>query len=144
MNDRRTGLKMAPRLRHAAILLAFVLLAVATSVPGANARTTGEFSATAKVDTKQGTRSMGFDLVVTNPITIEQAEYLKDVLAQGVIPVGSGRRQASMREGGRGRVSECEESCARVASVSRPPADLDRLGVAGVAHDEVVRRCVGR
>ena len=91
---------MAPRLRHAAILLAFVLLAVATSVPGANARTTGEFSATAKVDTKQGTRSMGFDLVVTNPITIEQAEYLKDVLAQG----GQPALLNAIKGGGRGRI----------------------------------------
>jgi hypothetical protein len=74
---------MAPGMQRAAFFFAVVLLAVATAVSGADARITGEFSATASVETKQGTRSMGFDLVVTNPMTMEQAEPLKDVLARG-------------------------------------------------------------
>jgi hypothetical protein len=58
-------------------------LSIAVLALAAGPRATGEFSATAKIDTKQGTRSMGFDLVVTNPMTMEDAEYLKDVLARG-------------------------------------------------------------
>jgi hypothetical protein len=77
------------------------LFAVAAVGGGAGpARVTGEFSATASIDTKQGTRSMGFDLVVTNPITMEQAEPLKDVLAHG----GQQALLTSIRGGGRGRI----------------------------------------
>lgn len=43
----------------------------------------GEFSATASVNTSQGTRSLAFNLVVTNPMTIEQAQPFKEVLARG-------------------------------------------------------------
>ncbi|HKD19592.1 MAG TPA: hypothetical protein VKG23_17190 [Thermoanaerobaculia bacterium] len=73
-------------MRRAAFHLAFVFLAVAVAAAGVAAgpaRVTGEFSATASVDTNQGTRSMGFNLVVSNPITMEQAQPLKDVLAHG-------------------------------------------------------------
>ena len=43
----------------------------------------GEFSAMARVETKAGTRSMGFDVVVLNPLTMEDAQPLKEVLAHG-------------------------------------------------------------
>ena len=43
----------------------------------------GEFSATASINTSQGTRSMAFNLVVSNPMTIDQAQPFKEVLAKG-------------------------------------------------------------
>lgn len=43
----------------------------------------GEFTAAAKVQTPQGTRSMSFTLVVTRPLTMEEAAPLKEVLARG-------------------------------------------------------------
>src|SRR5262249_41012476 len=43
----------------------------------------GEFSATATVNTSQGTRSLAFNLVVTNPMTMEQAQPFREVLARG-------------------------------------------------------------
>jgi len=69
--------------RFAAILALALFGAAAGAVGAGPTKATGEFSATASVTTTQGTRSMGFNLVVTNPITMEQAEPLKDVLAKG-------------------------------------------------------------
>jgi hypothetical protein len=43
----------------------------------------GEFTATATVNTSQGTRSLAFGLIVSRPITIEQAQPLKEALAKG-------------------------------------------------------------
>lgn len=60
---------------------AFILLAgpaLAQDVPKG-----GEFTATASVTSNQGTRSMGFDVVVTSPLSFEQAQPLKKVLAEG-------------------------------------------------------------
>jgi len=88
-------------MRRATILSLGAFFAVAAVGGGAGpARVTGEFSATASVDTRQGTRSMGFDLVVTNPITMEQAEPLKDVLAHG----GQPALLNAIKGGGRGRI----------------------------------------
>ena len=50
---------------------------------GAGPNPKGEFSATARVETPTGTRSMGFDLVVMNPMTMEEAQPLKEILARG-------------------------------------------------------------
>jgi hypothetical protein len=85
-------------MRQIAFLIGIALAASALAADPP--RMTGEWSATAKVDTKQGTRSMGFDLVVTNPMTMEQAEYLKDVLAQG----GQPALLNAIKGGGRGRI----------------------------------------
>ena len=57
--------------------LASVALAEADAPKG------GEFSATASVNTPQGTRSLAFNLVVSSPITMEQAQPLKEALARG-------------------------------------------------------------
>src|ERR1700722_6657012 len=62
---------------------------------------------------------------------------VQDVLAQGLVPAGTGRGQASAAEGGRCRVRIGVESRLRVPPVARPPADLDELGVGRVAGDEV-------
>ena len=59
-----------------------------------------EFSATAKVETNTGTRSMGFDLVVTNPLTMEQALPLKEILAKG----GQQALLNTIRGSGRGKI----------------------------------------
>ena len=59
-----------------------------------------EFSATANVETSAGTRSMGFDLVVTNPMTMEQAQPLKEILAKG----GQQALLNVIRGSGRGKI----------------------------------------
>jgi hypothetical protein len=43
----------------------------------------GEFSAMASVNTPNGTRSLAFNLVVSSPITVEQAQPYREVLAKG-------------------------------------------------------------
>ncbi len=58
------------------------------------------FSATATVETKAGTRSMPFSLVVTAPMTMEDAQQLKDVLANG----GQHALANAIRGAGRGKI----------------------------------------
>jgi len=60
----------------------------------------GEFSATATMRTRQGTRSMGFDVVVTNPMSIGEAQPFKRVLAEG----GQQALVNAIRGAGRGRI----------------------------------------
>jgi hypothetical protein len=60
----------------------------------------GQFSATATVETKTGTRSMPFNLVVTSPMTMEEALPLKDVLARG----GQQALLNAIRGAGRGKI----------------------------------------
>jgi hypothetical protein len=60
----------------------------------------GTFSATATVETRTGTRSMPFNLVVTSPMTMEEAEPLKDVLAKG----GQHALLNAIRGAGRGKI----------------------------------------
>jgi hypothetical protein len=63
----------------------------------------GEFSATASVNTPQGTRSLAFNLVVSNPMTIEQTQPFKEVLARGgqqmLLKVIRGTAQGKVRLG---------------------------------------------
>jgi hypothetical protein len=75
----------------------FFLLAASLRAanPGA-----GEFSATANMQTKQGSRNMSFQLVVTNPMTMEEAQPLKEVLARG----GQQALLNAIRGSGRGRI----------------------------------------
>jgi hypothetical protein len=77
--------------------LAFLAALVAL---GAGPSPKGEFSATARVETKTGTRSMGFDLVVVNPMTMEEAHPLKEVLARG----GQQALLNAIRGSGRGKI----------------------------------------
>ena len=60
----------------------------------------GEFTATATVTSSQGTRSLGFDVVVTSPLSIEQALPLKKILAEG----GQNALMNTIRGSGRGRI----------------------------------------
>ena len=73
---------MTRRIRLAAALLLYSLYARAPHL-NAQAPKGGEFSAMASVNTSQGTRSLAFNLVVSNPMTIEQAQPFKEVLARG-------------------------------------------------------------
>lgn len=59
-----------------------------------------QFSATATVETKTGTRSMPFNLVVTSPMTMEEALPLKEVLARG----GQQALLNAIRGAGRGKI----------------------------------------
>ena len=59
-----------------------------------------QFSATATVETKAGTRSMPFNLVVTSPMTMEEAQPLKEVLAKG----GQHALANAIRGAGRGKI----------------------------------------
>jgi len=74
-----------------------ILLALAAAGPAPKG---GEFSANASVETKQGTRSMGFTLVVTRPMTMEDAQPLKEVLARG----GQQALVNAIQGGGRGKI----------------------------------------
>ena len=58
----------------------------------------GEWSATASITTRQGTRSMPVRIVVTNPLSPQQAMPLKDVLEHG----GQQALLNAIRGGGRG------------------------------------------
>jgi hypothetical protein len=64
-------------------LAAAILLCSSAPYLFAQAPKGGEFSATASVNTSQGTRSLAFNLVVTSPMTMEQAQPYKEVLAKG-------------------------------------------------------------
>ena len=52
------------------------------------------------MSSSQGTRSLGFDVVVTNPLSIEQAQPLKKILAEG----GQLALMNTIRGAGRGRI----------------------------------------
>jgi hypothetical protein len=73
----------------------FLFLAAAT-LRGADAR--GEWSATASITTSEGTRMMPVRIVVTNPMSPQQAMPLKDVLEHG----GQQALLNAIRGGGRG------------------------------------------
>ncbi|HEY1434819.1 MAG TPA: hypothetical protein VGG65_05545, partial [Thermoanaerobaculia bacterium] len=79
--------------------LRLILLAACAIGAGPNPRA-GEFSATATVTTKDGTRSMGFNLAVTNPMAMEDTTPLKELLARG----GQQAALNAIRGGGRGRI----------------------------------------
>jgi hypothetical protein len=80
---------------RAVVLLLVVAVAAAQDTPKG-----GEFTATASVTSSQGTRSMGFDVVVTSPLSIEQALPLKKILAEG----GQLALMNTIRGAGRGRI----------------------------------------
>jgi hypothetical protein len=80
-------------------VLALGLLAVSLVGAGPNPRG-GEFSATATVNTREGTRSMGFTLVVTNPMSMEDTAPLKELLARG----GQQAALNAIRGGARGKI----------------------------------------
>jgi hypothetical protein len=79
-----------------------LLLLVAVCVAGAGpVPKKGEFSATARVETYTRTRSMGFTLVVTNAMSMEDTAPLKEILAKG----GQQALLNAIRGGGRGKIS---------------------------------------
>jgi hypothetical protein len=61
---------------------------------------TGEFSATASIETSSGTRSMAFDVVVSNPRHLADVIPLKQVLADG----GQQALANAIRGGGGGQI----------------------------------------
>jgi hypothetical protein len=63
--------------------LALLFLIPVFAAAADNKKPTGEFSATASVDTPSGTRSMAFDVVVSSPRTLGEIIPLKKVLADG-------------------------------------------------------------
>jgi hypothetical protein len=77
-------------------IAALVLFAAAYPIFGQDAR--GEWTATASITTSQGTRSMPVGIVVTNPLTPQQALPLKKVLEAG----GQQALLNAIRGGGRG------------------------------------------
>jgi putative spermidine/putrescine transport system ATP-binding protein len=68
----------------------------------------------------------------------------QDVLAEGAIPARLRRGQGHAGEAIRRRMRVGVKRRLAVSGVSRPPADRDLLRVHRVAHDEVVRRRIGR
>jgi len=80
-------------------LLTAASLVLATScVLAADSGPTGEFTGMATVQTDSGDRSLGVNIIVTNPMTFEQAQPLKKILETG----GQQALAAAIRGGGRG------------------------------------------
>jgi hypothetical protein len=69
-------------MRHILRTLTLILLAVPLAGAG-SPPAGGEFTATATVETRQGTRSMGFTVVASRPMSREEVQPLKRVLAEG-------------------------------------------------------------
>jgi hypothetical protein len=82
------------------ILVALGLAIAATAGSAQERPKGGEFTATATVDTRQGTRSMGFTLVASSPMTAEEVQPLKAVLEKG----GQQALLNAIRGSGRGRI----------------------------------------
>ena len=80
--------------------LALVLALAAAIALASGTAKPGQFSATATVETKTGTRSMPFNLVVTSPMTMEEAQPLKAVLERG----GQHALLNAIRGAGRGKI----------------------------------------
>lgn len=71
-------------MKRTAVLAALVLLAAsAPALLGSDKKAAGEFSATASIGTPTGTRSMAFDVVVSNPKALSEMAPLKKVLEDG-------------------------------------------------------------
>lgn len=85
-------------MKRALVFLGAVLAAVAALASGVTKP--AQFSATATVETKAGTRSMPFNLVVTAPMTMEEAHPLKEVLEKG----GQQALANAIRGAGRGKI----------------------------------------
>ena len=67
----------------AAVLLFVCAAATLVGLPADSGSAAGEFTATASITTSQGTRSMPVRIVVTNPVSPQQAMPLKKVLEEG-------------------------------------------------------------
>jgi hypothetical protein len=65
---------------------------------------------------------------------------LEDELAKFFAPTTHGRRQGPVCETTGSRRGKPEEGRHRVSRITRPPANLNLLGAAGIAHDELLRR----
>jgi hypothetical protein len=65
-----------------ALCLAAGVLVPARIASAADATANGEFSATAVVETPHGTRRMAFTVVVSNPLTKDEAMHYRDILAR--------------------------------------------------------------
>ena len=71
--------------------------------------------------------------------TADDVIPFEDELSELFVPTTHRRRQPPAGEAGRGRRGKAEECRHRMAGITGPPADLDLLGVAGIAHDEILR-----
>jgi hypothetical protein len=81
-------------------LVAAIAALWAVAALAADKKASGEFSAMAAVNTASGTRSMAFDVVVTNPRSLADVQPLKKVLAQG----GQQALLNAIRGGGQGQI----------------------------------------
>ena len=91
MTTRCTLRSLLPLLSSAALILS-------TPLSGESTSAVGEWTATASITTSQGTRSMPVGIVVTSPLSPEQALPLRDVLEIG----GQQALLNAIRGGGRG------------------------------------------
>jgi hypothetical protein len=73
---------MVARMKRALTFLAGTLFLVSAAAADDD-KATGEFSATASVNTPSGTRRMAFDVVVSNPRSLAEVVPLKKVLEEG-------------------------------------------------------------
>ena len=73
---------MRSNLTGLALVVGLAAIVPARIASAADATPNGEFSATAVVETPQGTRRMAFTVVVTNPLTKDAAMHYRDILAR--------------------------------------------------------------
>ena len=64
-------------------LIAALSAAWVGSAMAADPKPEGEFTATAQAETPSGSRTMGLTVIVQRPMTVEEAQPLKKVLAEG-------------------------------------------------------------
>ena len=88
-------------IRRSLVLAAAAL--VSSSMFAFNDGPTGEFTMTAQVETRSGTREMGMTIVVTSPMTLEDAQPLKKILKdrgqRGLLEAIRGGYRGSFRYG---------------------------------------------
>ena len=80
------------------LLAAAGLACIAPATAAPDKGPAGEFTATARVQTPSGSRTMGVQIFVQRPMTVEQAQPLKKVLADG----GQQALLAAIQGGNRG------------------------------------------
>ncbi len=81
-------------------LMGVVVAFWAAAALAGDKKAAGEFSAMASINTASGTRSMAFDVVVSNPRSLADVQPLKKVLAQG----GQQALLNAIRGGGQGQI----------------------------------------
>ena len=91
---------MVRMMKAAFALASLFLLAAPSHARQVEKKVTGEYSATASINTPSGTRSMAFDVVVSSPRSLQEIIPLKKVLEDG----GQNALANAIRGSGQGQI----------------------------------------